>query len=420
MTTSQAHAGNVLGLYAVTIHVTHGWTTDESISHFASKDHNTTGSQLSFLPSPYIATTRRLPLTADLMSEFHKFPFLPWEIRDKIWNFARHRKPCTYRHGNAHFFRIYNVKDKTDPSHLENDVHPSSGIPEYVRFAAPRWFSKDDTQPSFELLSTRPTSWTENNPSMYLADSGLWTACHESRRVMERRSGMQMVLDHDSGDARLVNIDLRRTWRLTRSVMRIPSPSSHFYIPEIWDGVFVLQPDNMKTIPWSDVFKHMRYARIAFDYNPEWEKNPEESMDTLVEVMIQARLMDITHWYLIDYRIRRKHWAPTPVEMGPGCFPCWTYFGNGWKFEFANLISKPRARDETGLNWEDRFESYGGMYSADDFAEGVLDRFFEREEFEEGSSDGEQEGRCTTLHVLACERDPVDGCENGIWCRPGV
>lgn len=105
------------------------------------------------------------------MSQFTIFSKLPQELRDQIWDQAiRDDGPA------AHFFTMYDPAVDTD--HVvrqEKRVHATSGgnDPSYrVGLAAPhdrRWGEH---------------SWTGGNVSAYVTDSGLWTACWESRRRM--------------------------------------------------------------------------------------------------------------------------------------------------------------------------------------------------------------------------------------------
>lgn len=105
------------------------------------------------------------------MSQFTIFSQLPPELRDQIWDQAiRDDGPA------AHLFTMYDPAVDTDyVVRQEKRVHATSGgdDPSYrVGLAAPhgqRWSEH---------------SWTDGNESSYMTDSGLWTACWESRRRM--------------------------------------------------------------------------------------------------------------------------------------------------------------------------------------------------------------------------------------------
>lgn len=109
-----------------------------------------------------------------MASEFHLFTSLPTELRLKIWEYAlRQHQPS--RPG-AHFFSITNLRE--DGGELidlgvqcewgSRCIHNHGDT---YCLAAPKFGSSH--------------SWTSNNPSSYLWDFGMWTACRESRVVIE-------------------------------------------------------------------------------------------------------------------------------------------------------------------------------------------------------------------------------------------
>lgn len=105
------------------------------------------------------------------MAQFHPFTGLPKELRDQIWDMAiRDDNPA------VHYFTIYDtVKDPESVVNPAKKVHAAQSSDDVyysVGFAAPR------------CRASGQLSWTEGNISTYLTDSGLWTACFESRNRM--------------------------------------------------------------------------------------------------------------------------------------------------------------------------------------------------------------------------------------------
>ncbi|OIW28205.1 hypothetical protein CONLIGDRAFT_644409 [Coniochaeta ligniaria NRRL 30616] len=128
---------------------------------------------------------------------FHSFLLLPWELRNQIWEYAlRPDRP------GAHIFKVSH-ESVTDGSQSESERSWKLLRPGYVAVNEPRlplelYLSAPDTRPTdtvtrhseIDSLGSQianPSSIWFNNPSTYLADGGLWTACKESRLVMERR-----------------------------------------------------------------------------------------------------------------------------------------------------------------------------------------------------------------------------------------
>ncbi|KAL1871908.1 hypothetical protein Daus18300_004542 [Diaporthe australafricana] len=105
------------------------------------------------------------------MPEFLPFQRLPKELRDEIWDLAIRDDGA-----GVQFFTIFDIVNDSNSVVLQAQrVHATSGAPDLsyrVGFAAP------------QLGRVRQLSWTNGNVSSYLTDSGLWTACFESRQRM--------------------------------------------------------------------------------------------------------------------------------------------------------------------------------------------------------------------------------------------
>ncbi|RSL70851.1 hypothetical protein CEP53_001712 [Fusarium sp. AF-6] len=109
---------------------------------------------------------------------FHPFPWLPLELRLMIWTFVlQPRVPGVHIFGTD--YGKYNSNN--------GYVAPSD---DFARPLNRGYGVKQLTAPTPRArpaASTTPEpSWTTNNPSSYLIDGGLWTACQESRAVIEQ------------------------------------------------------------------------------------------------------------------------------------------------------------------------------------------------------------------------------------------
>ncbi|KAH8882202.1 hypothetical protein GQ53DRAFT_463394 [Thozetella sp. PMI_491] len=119
------------------------------------------------------------------LAEFHLFPNLPKELRDLIWESAiRPDRP------SAHFFTLcYDGKESMRTQVLAN------------------WASRYQNWklqlscPQFSSTAFGSYSWTDGNPSAYLLDSGLWTACRESRDAMRRYHRLGRRPERDAEEA---------------------------------------------------------------------------------------------------------------------------------------------------------------------------------------------------------------------------
>lgn len=113
-------------------------------------------------------------------SEFHLFTSLPTEMRLKIWDYAL-RSYHPSRPG-AHFFSVTNFREDGDElknlrvqCHLGSRCENNHGYTYHL--AAPKFSTSH--------------SWTNNNPSSYLWDFGMWGACRESREIIEDHYKME-------------------------------------------------------------------------------------------------------------------------------------------------------------------------------------------------------------------------------------
>ncbi|KAL6886067.1 hypothetical protein GGI43DRAFT_388696 [Trichoderma evansii] len=109
-----------------------------------------------------------------MAAEFHLFASLPTEIRLMIWE--RALRLYSSSRPAAHFFSVTNLKkDGDELTNLRVQCHRGSNCEynhgETFCLAAPKFGSSH--------------SWTNNNPSSYLWDFGMWSACWESREVIK-------------------------------------------------------------------------------------------------------------------------------------------------------------------------------------------------------------------------------------------
>ncbi|RBA21885.1 hypothetical protein FPRO05_00232 [Fusarium proliferatum] len=124
-----------------------------------------------------------------MATTFYQFSLLPRELRDQIWHFAM--RP---HHRGVQIFQIHNP-----PSHDENRPMSSSFMDYlysvYEKFTASYWASlmaRKDARP-WSLGAPLCSKYhkgldgtLDKNISTYMIDSGLWTACKESRRVIRK------------------------------------------------------------------------------------------------------------------------------------------------------------------------------------------------------------------------------------------
>ncbi|KAE9566479.1 hypothetical protein CGCF415_v005965 [Colletotrichum fructicola] len=106
---------------------------------------------------------------------FHQFPMLPGEMRDQIWDLAvrqpGYRGVHIFTYIDENNYRDHRPTSNTFPRHLAKKMGDDR------RFVGAPTPAND----------TAPHSWTAGNPSTYVVDGGVLTACKESYMAMCRR-----------------------------------------------------------------------------------------------------------------------------------------------------------------------------------------------------------------------------------------
>ncbi|KAF4470141.1 hypothetical protein FALBO_2978 [Fusarium albosuccineum] len=281
-------------------------------------------------------------------ASFHLFSRLPSELRNMIWQSAI--RPKRFR---AHFFQVAQMI----PSWRVR-LHPHQGIPRPSRgIASP-------------AIPSAPC-WTLSESSVCLIDGGLWTACKESRRVMEKEftddywdqtgevgpPGKEgyfgaWLLDNEASTpetCRFTGLNGRG-----RYVTMFPSQDLFILQLDSLDSLGVAHFGSM-SLAWPDGPRNM-----ALEYGPNWEAVMRHTdIDTIrqlepVKAIVQAVLESPSVWntWLIDMSVKRKpDEAAMPV---PNSSDRWVFYAIDRRF-----VETPD--DDT--EFEAEFESMGGAGS---------------------------------------------------------
>lgn len=283
-----------------------------------------------------VATNNNTPL-----SLFHPFPKLPIELRLCIWEMAV--RPTGPWHRGVHFFSVQRDTN--------NDLFT--------------------TIPSFSETSRLP--W---NPSAYVFDFGMWTACTESRAVVtsQIRKHVEPQDRKHAGVARVRHNEEDITFGLL--------PDDDLICIQLPDTVNIgrisYDPLEYFDIRWK---AWPAYASIGFEYDASWtsdldkksignmsdEPGPRGAFFTLLEAIISGEIRATL--YLIQHGAKLK---PDKREWR-------TFYGNGLKFTTAAYEDVEMEDTGEGLNawdfrdmvaedgeicWQgwkdDEYETYGG------------------------------------------------------------
>ncbi|KAJ4259705.1 hypothetical protein NW762_007636 [Fusarium torreyae] len=249
------------------------------------------------------------------MSTFKHFSDLPRELRDQIWSLAiREDRP------GVHIFRGYDRrKDKVMKTHAMVSCDSYSRT-----LAEPSWH---------QCFPNIDEDCSDKNVSTYLQDGGMWTACKESRLVMEsyyRQSEWQDIhMDASKPYAR--RKDIQETFKMPSTGYFAGGPLHCFTVFPHRD-LFVLQTDDLESVDWASVgdeplffwtlpdFEGIKH--IAIEYNPEWGIQMSKDISCfcymdIVEIIIEAAFeveTSICKIWFIDHSLRRRADAPTFEE----------------------------------------------------------------------------------------------------------
>lgn len=229
---------------------------------------------------------------------------LPKELRDMIWDEAiRDDVP------SAHFFTMYDTKSK---QHVQQDLRVRASAKEEstiyrVGLAAP-YPGTDSTR--------QLHSWVDGNLSAYMADSGLWQACWESARRMQRRfqwhtEPVTMTFQRERGD----------------------NGESHYLTVRPSEDLLCLQFNNRSRISfrtewhWNYLLDFPPFRRrlgggwwdsrgrarhIAVELDPAWRIHSHEwprSEDLVQGWRNAVDVCGLEHFWLVSYTMERRYRA---------------------------------------------------------------------------------------------------------------
>ncbi|KAF5685579.1 hypothetical protein FCIRC_3365 [Fusarium circinatum] len=226
------------------------------------------------------------------MASFKHFPALPKEIRDMVWEYASQRDVA-----GVQIFQLRTPEPKKDGD--ASDTTTPGTRPHRQQLAAPL------RSKCFPALDG---STGTSNVSRYMADVGLWTACKESREVMEKTT---------QRSEKILEMQAKETYRYFGWEEHVPaiiscSTSKRFLVQPNAD-LFVIQPSKIEDIDWSQVARDIRKQfeprgfgfriNIGIEWNVEWGiKNEDDDFELLCNAFrdIRAQL------WIIDNNLRRK------------------------------------------------------------------------------------------------------------------
>ncbi|KAM0544695.1 hypothetical protein ACHAPJ_011682 [Fusarium lateritium] len=247
------------------------------------------------------------------MAKFHHFSDLPRELRDEIWkSVIRPTRP------GVHVFRIYHSK-------LDNATGAQCVAHLYYfhdqHLAAPLWN---------RYFGNADAHCSDKNVSTYLIDGGLWTACKESRMIMENHFKTSEWKSQRKYDT-MVPVGPGPPKALYKpATFYFSGKTPHYFTVLPHRDLFVLQADNLKSIDWANIDHDISIGssvkgfsglcHIALEYDDKWGTQLLEAGYDDVTPIVRI----LTHLaygpngadkiWLIDHNLKRKEDAPVFKE----------------------------------------------------------------------------------------------------------
>ncbi|KAI0384310.1 hypothetical protein F5Y04DRAFT_293261 [Hypomontagnella monticulosa] len=252
----------------------------------------------------------------NVTESFTLFPLLPKELRDKIWDSAiRPDQP------GAHFFSVVGPLEAGD-SPLDYGPRMELKILEHPD----KWDDRVLAAPGHLHANSVRLSWEIHNPSLYMYDSGLWSACKESRDRMEWRFESQSwdrdareryFRDSPRSQIKESNVISTTGCFRTRTGMRYFTMYPHqdlLCLQSRWKRTFQLCDFRLANIDVAVPFLNSRLGfrgprNIAIEFDPAWASyemgQPSRFSQGLIFTADHRNCRPNTIWF-IDYRIRRQ------------------------------------------------------------------------------------------------------------------
>ncbi|EMT69274.1 hypothetical protein FOC4_g10000586, partial [Fusarium odoratissimum] len=275
-----------------------------------------------------------------MLDSFHCFRNLPVELQIEIWSSAA--RPAK---AGVQIFSL----SSGHRSQPHEDGAPEVPWADSYYLTAPKWaFGPQSSR--FNGFDEITASWTKNNFSTYLIDSGLWSACRQSHRVMRDILGPTKPI----------------VIRTKRSIIVSPS-----------QDLFILQPDDpdmFSRFLFEDVIPNntaqglLQIPHVGWQYPPSWASSLHESsrIRSLVSlccyIVYGARFGGLETLWLINYRIKRKHRVSLKEEFDG---PKPKVFETD-EFRLVEVEIDDNIRSPEQLPWDEVVER-GDFYTLDDF-----------------------------------------------------
>lgn len=322
------------------------------------------------------------------MSTFHQFSDLPRELRDMIWSFAiRDDNPGVHIFGSLYLKK----NNRTESRRLM-----SCGKKSWAYAALPwrHYFDSLDENRSDENVST------------YLIDGGLWTACKESRLIMEKHFRQSewpkaQKCDEYYGGLTKENFKIPATGYFQGGELHCLTVFPH-------RDLFVLQLDDIAKGGWwhsglnSPLGENLRDCKgarhIAIEYRPEWFEGSYYTYRHIKRTLIDA-IFDIGYgvyklWFT-DHTLKRSENAPAFKEITDDGWDMNAFYAADRKFLEVDIFDYPKSKTDwryikPGWDKSDRKHS-----SSHDFVSSLEYMIDERKEVDDpNATEIEEEDSC--------------------------
>ncbi|RSL69193.1 hypothetical protein CEP54_002471 [Fusarium duplospermum] len=335
------------------------------------------------------------------LETFHIFPNLPGELREEIWRCAVGADGPNRR--GAHFFGIFNPrKDEKASSWVNHALRLRwSTFDGEICLVGPHWESTSIEDQS--INKSDPASWIDNNPSTYLIDSGLWMACKESRNVIDQ------VLHQQKPDGSRTNNLTRMPLAYQNEACMPDDTKDRFITVFSRQDLFCFQAYDWGTVDWNSISSGVPFLlnnlggarHMAVRYDSKWgiEVNHPGHLEWgMILQNLSNIAIDVTWksgvvaFWLIDYRIKRRHHVPTKEQVDmPAAL---TFYHQGGRFVDVEFHREDFLWEQDYEVAEDEMSGNMFVHALQEAAGQIIHRVPQEEVL-----------RLPRFGILACEKD---------------
>ncbi|KXH29906.1 hypothetical protein CNYM01_12774 [Colletotrichum nymphaeae SA-01] len=240
-----------------------------------------------------------------MATTFHQFGVLPVEVRLQVWE-------CNLRSADP-AFHVFSIKSRATST-------ASNGLGHKTPTQVHQCETYVLSNPTYTPRQRCP--WSESDPSTYRVDAGLWSACKESRDVVQKHYAT--LVNPSSGHSSSTRHNQPERSASGSSIL----PDKDLIIFQVALDTYVSVGDALSALRPFFQNDETRLLHIAFEFTDDWDIQPTDDIKSMINQpgprACFIRLLERTmcgllsaKLYLLDYGSKVAE-AGSPVLFSAG------------------------------------------------------------------------------------------------------